>query len=100
MQRKKEIIDCLAEKTGMYKYQAKAFYEAFKELLVDELKEKGNMNLRGIGTFHLRDIEAYICGDPNKTGETWTIPAHTRISFTASSTLKRIFNSKGDEDSE
>lgn len=55
--RKFEWIDKLSKKTGLYKYQAKMFYEAYTEILIEELKENRHINLFGIGTFYLRDIE-------------------------------------------
>jgi nucleoid DNA-binding protein len=48
-----ELVGTLAEKAGITKAQAKQVLEAHAEMLIDELKQNGSVQLAGIGKLKL-----------------------------------------------
>lgn len=85
-----ELISALAEKTGTTKVQAKAFLDAHAELVTDELKASGSVNLPGIGKLKLGE-RAERQGRNPSTGETITIKAAKTVKFSGGKSFKDSF---------
>lgn len=86
-----ELIAALAEKTGTTKAQARAFLDAHSEMIVDELKSTGSVQLAGIGKLKMGE-RAERQGRNPATGETITIKAAKTVKFSGGKTFKDSFN--------
>jgi len=85
-----ELVSALAEKTGTTKVQAKAFLDAHAELLVEELKASGSVQLAGIGKLKLGE-RAERQGRNPSTGEAITIKAAKTVKFSGGKGFKDSF---------
>ncbi len=58
------------------------------DLLVSALKKCGKVKVTGIGIFEIKITKKRIARNP-KTGEVIVVPAHKKLTFRASKTLKK-----------
>ncbi len=86
---KTELIDAMAQKTGLDKKQTKLFLENLTELVTSEIKKGGEVPLTGLGKFKVSDRKARIGHNP-QTGEKIQIAAKKAVKFTVAKTLKDI----------
>ncbi len=86
-----ELTSALAEKTGVTKVQAKAFLDAHAQLLIDELKSTGSVQLAGIGKLKA-GMRAERQGRNPATGEAITIKAAKTVKFSGGKSFKDSFN--------
>ena len=87
-----ELTGALAERTGTTKVQAKAFLEAHAQLLIEELKQSGSVQLAGIGKLKMGE-RAERQGRNPATGEAMTIKAAKTVKFSGGKSFKDNFNS-------
>ncbi len=85
-----ELIGALAEKAGITKAQAKQVLEAHAEMLIDELKQNGSVQLAGIGKLKLGQ-RAERQGRNPATGEAITIKASKTVKFSGGKRFKDSF---------
>lgn len=85
-----ELVSALAEKTGLSKAQIKEVLDAHAELLVDELKTNGSVQLPGIGKLKLGDRPEREGRNP-ATGEPMTIKASKTVKFSGGKKFKESF---------
>lgn len=85
-----ELVNALAETTGISKAKAKEVLDAHAELLINELKENGSVQLAGIGKLKLGE-RAERQGRNPSTGEAITIKASKTVKFSGSKRLKDSF---------
>lgn len=88
---KTEFVEKVAENAGLTKVQAEAAVNAFVDTLTDVLKSGDKINLKGFGTFEVRERGERTGRNP-QTGETMTIAASKSPAFKASSSLKKLVN--------
>ena len=88
---KSELVVALAEKTEMTKKSAETSLNALVEIITDELKNGGKIQLVGFGTFETRERAAREGRNP-RTKEPITIPASTVPVFKAGKELKEKVN--------
>lgn len=86
-----ELVSALAEKTGVTKVQAKTFLDAHAEMLIEELKQSGSVQLAGIGKLKMGE-RAERQGRNPSTGETITIKAAKTVKFSGGKAFKDSFN--------
>ncbi len=86
-----ELVGALAEKTGITKVQAKQVLDAHAEMLIDELRQNGSVQLAGIGKLKLGD-RAERQGRNPATGEAITIKASKTVKFSGGKRFKDSFN--------
>ena len=97
---KTELIDMVAEKTGLTKKDTEKTINSSIETIMNYLAEEAqkkednrdNVQLIGFGTFETKD-RAQRKGRNPQTGETITIPARTAPVFRAGKTFKDKVNS-------
>lgn len=82
-----ELVNLLAERTGLSKVQAKSFLDAHSELLLEELKSTGSVQLAGVGKLKIGE-RAERQGRNPATGEAITIPASKTVKFSAGKKFK------------
>ena len=88
---KTQVVDAVAQKSGLNKREAEAAVNAMTAVIADELKAGNKVQLIGFGTFEVK-ARAERNGRNPKTGETITIAASKTPSFSAGKALKDAIN--------
>jgi nucleoid DNA-binding protein len=86
-----ELIDALAQRTNAEKKDAKAFLEALTGLIEDEIRNGGEVPMKGLGKFKVQHRKARVGRNP-LTGESIQIPAKTVVKFSVAKSLKDLIN--------
>ena len=89
--KKTEIIEALAEKTGLTKADVARVYEGTFELFKEELGKGNDVAVSGFGTFKVSERAAREGRNP-QTGETMEIKASKTPKFKAGKALKDMMN--------
>lgn len=88
---KTDLVNYMAEETGMTKADATRALEAMLNGIVKGLKNEKKVALTGFMTFTAKEKEAATRRNP-RTGEPVETPAHTAVTFKAGSKLKEALN--------
>ncbi len=88
---KTDLVNYMAEETGMTKADATRALEAMLNGVVTGLKKEKKVALTGFMTFTAKDKEAATRRNP-RTGEPVETPAHVAVTFKAGSKLKDALN--------
>lgn len=88
---KSELIDAIAEKTGLSKVDASKALSATLESVTDALKAGEKVALIGFGTFSV-SLRAARSGKNPQTGEAIATPASKAAKFKAGQKLKDAVN--------
>ena len=88
---KTELIAAMAEKAELSKKDSEAALKAFIDVVTDELKNDGKVQLVGFGTFEVSERAAREGRNP-KTGESMKIEACKTPKFKAGKALKDLVN--------
>ena len=84
---KTELVDAMAKASGLSKKDSEAALKAFIEVVSDELKKDGKVQLVGFGTFEVAQRAARTGKNP-QTGAEVQIPASKAPKFKAGKALK------------
>ncbi len=90
---KAELVNAIAEETGLTKKDSEAALKAFTNIVSKELKKGGTVQLIGFGTFDVGKRAARVGRNP-KTGEELKIKAAKTPKFKAGKALKDLVNKK------
>ena len=82
-----EIVNSLADKTGMKKTEVKSFFDALSGLAAGEVKTNGEFTLPGFGKLVKATRKAREGRNP-ATGATIQIPAKTTVKFRVGKAMK------------
>ena len=88
---KTDLVNVICAETEAQKKTVEAVVNSAFEAITNALKEGDKVQLIGFGTFEVKDVAAREGRNP-KTGETITIEASKKPSFTASKALKDLVN--------
>ena len=88
---KTQLIDVVAKTANLKKKDAELAVTAALDAITAALKAGDKVQLIGFGTFEVKEVAAREGRNP-KTGETITIPAGKKPSFSASKALKDAVN--------
>ena len=88
---KTELVAAVAEQAQISKKDAEAALKAFTDVVAEELKANGKVQLVGFGTFEVSERAAREGRNP-QTGETMTIAASKAPKFKAGKALKDMIN--------
>ena len=88
---KTELIAAMAEQAQISKKDAEAALKAFTDVVANELKANGKVQLVGFGTFEVAERAAREGRNP-QTGETMQIAAAKAPKFKAGKALKDEVN--------
>ena len=86
-----ELVAAIAEQTELSKKDAEKALKAFIDVVTDELKKGGKVQLVGFGTFEISERAAREGRNP-LTGATMSIPASKAPKFKAGKALKDAVN--------
>ena len=88
---KANIIDAIAEKTGLTKKDSEAALKATLDAFQAAFKKGEKVQLIGFGTFEVKERAARQGRNP-QTGAAIEIPASKSVSFSAGKALKDAIN--------
>jgi DNA-binding protein HU-beta len=88
---KTELIAAVAEQAGISKKDAEKALKAFTDVVAEELKNDGKVQLVGFGTFEVSNRASREGRNP-ATNEIITIPASKSPKFKAGKALKDMLN--------
>ncbi|MCQ6307099.1 HU family DNA-binding protein [Bacillus cereus] len=88
---KTELIQKVAQKTGLKRPQASLAVDTLLESIQQALQNGENVQLIGFGSFEVRERAAREGRNPS-TGESLTIPAKKAPAFKAGKQLKEAVN--------
>lgn len=86
-----ELVNYIAEETGLTKADAKRALDAMQQGVVKGLKDSGKVTLTGFVTFTAKHKAATTARNP-KTGATVPVAARTAVTIKAGSKLKEALN--------
>lgn len=84
---KSELIEKLAEKSGINSLQSEEVVNLIYRLMKDTMMEGGRIEIRGFGSFVVKDYESYQGRNP-KTGEKIAVPPKKLPFFKVGKELK------------
>ena len=88
---KTELVAAIAEQAGVSKKDAEKTLKAFTDVVADELKKGGKVQLVGFGTFEVSERAAREGRNP-QTGKAMKIKASKAPKFKAGKALKDMLN--------
>ncbi len=88
---KTELVAAMAEQADLSKKDAEQALKAFTDVVTEELKKGGKVQLVGFGTFEVAERAAREGRNP-QTGKTMDIPASKAPKFKAGKALKDMLN--------
>ena len=86
---KKDIIDIVAERTGLKRNFTSTVIECILEEFIEKLAKEKRIEIRNFGVFKVKDTPARIGRNP-KTREVAEVPARKIIQFKAGKTMKEL----------
>ncbi len=86
---KADIFELVAEKTGFTNKDIKLILERFLEEVKNSLVEGNHIEIRGFGTFKVKNHKARKARNP-KTGQEVVVPARKKAAFKVSRELNRV----------
>ena len=93
---KSDLIDRVAIRTNLTKFQTKLVVNSFINTITESLSEGTDIEIRGFGSFRIRERNARIGMNP-KSGQRISIPAKKVPYFTAGKGLKLIVDKNTNE---
>lgn len=88
---KKDIVDAIADRTGLTQVDTKVIVECFLDSIAKSLRDGKNIEIRGFGRFKVKEKKAREARNP-RTGEMVHIEAGFKPVFEASKELKAVLN--------
>lgn len=88
---KTELVAAMAEQAGVSRKDAEKTLKAFTDVVADELKKGGKVQLVGFGTFEVSERAAREGRNP-QTGKAMKIKASKAPKFKAGKALKDMLN--------
>ena len=88
---KTELVAAMADAAGLSKKDAEKALKAFTDVVAEELKKDGKVQLVGFGNFEVSERPAREGRNP-RTGETMTIAASKTPKFKPGKALKDEIN--------
>ncbi|ADU50228.1 bacterial nucleoid protein Hbs [Thermaerobacter marianensis DSM 12885] len=86
---KPELVNAIAEKTGLNRKDSEKAVNAFVESISEALAKGEKVSLVGFGTFEVRTRQARTGRNP-RTGQTLTIPAAKVPAFKPGKQLREV----------
>ena len=90
---KTELVEAMAAETNLSKKDVEKVLKSFVDVVSNEMKKGGKVQLVGFGTFEVSERAAREGRNP-QTGETMEIRASRAPKFKAGKALKDIVNEK------
>ncbi|MCE5272810.1 integration host factor subunit beta [bacterium] len=88
---KAEIVELIAEKTGFTIKETKIVVDQFLEEVKKLLAEDNHLEIRGFGTFRVKNYRSRKARNP-KTNDEVEVPARRKALFKVSKDLNKLLN--------
>ena len=88
---KKELIDSIAEKTGITQSRVKPIVQNFLDEIVSQLAKGNRMEFRDFGVFEVKEQAPRVAQNP-KTLEPVEVPAKRKVKFKMGRTMREGMN--------
>jgi DNA-binding protein HU-beta len=85
---KAQLVNKLAEASGLTKKQADELLNALIDNVIKTVKKGESLKIPGLGVFRLRKMKARMGRNP-QTGEPIKIPARKKVGFTVAKSFKQ-----------
>lgn len=82
------LAQTIADKVGVSKKEAEAMVEAFVDIVIDTLKQNGEVSIAGFGAFSAKTRAGRVGVNPQRPTEKIQIPPVTVPKFKAGKSLK------------
>ena len=92
---KRDVVERIAEKTGLKKTDVKATLQEFLDEIIADLGEGNRLEFRDFGVFEVRERKARTAQNP-KTLEPVTVPAKFAVKFKPGRRMKEALDGIGD----
>ena len=92
MSRPELIKELKAKHPQLNKLQLEKIIDIFFKSIENALKEKRSVELRGFGTFFVKEIKEKFSARNPKTGELIYVPKKNKVRFRASKKFKQFLN--------
>jgi integration host factor subunit beta len=89
---KADLVEEVARAVGLTKKQAEAVVDSVFEGIIDSLRAGQKIELRGFGSFKLRQRGARVARNPKKSGVKVMVPPKTVPYFKPGKKLKELIN--------
>lgn len=89
MMKTTEVVNAMAEITGGTKKDAKAHFDAFKEVIVGAVTRGEDVELKGLASFVSKEVAQGTARNP-QTGEEIVVPAHRKASAKLAKSLRKF----------
>ena len=86
-----DLIAELAKRTSLTRVQVLDVYQAYRDLMVEQLTQEGNFPIHHIGRLRVKQRVERLGRNP-RTGEPITIPARQVVTFKASKGMTEHLN--------
>lgn len=90
--KKADLINKVAENTGVSKKQTEEVVNEFMEVIKEALKEGEEVKLVGFGNFEIKEQGERVARDPRDPNKVINIPAKKVVKFKISKKLKNILD--------
>jgi integration host factor subunit beta len=90
---KKELVDKIAEKTGVTQSTVKTIVQQFLDEITSEVAKSNRLEFRDFGIFEVKERAARISQNP-KTMEPVEVPAKRTVKFKMGRLMREGMNSK------
>ena len=90
---KAELVDHMAQRTGLSKKQVEDVLDLFQSTVIEQLKQGKEITLTGFGSFLAKRREARMGVNPQNPTQKIQIPAVTVAKFKAGKNLKEALKS-------
>jgi integration host factor subunit beta len=90
---KKELVDEIAEKTGVMQSTVKPIVQQFLDEITSELAKDNRLEFRDFGVFEVKEQAARTAKNP-KTLEPVEVPAKRKVKFKMGRAMREGMNSK------
>ena len=91
---KKELIDSIAEKTGIPQSRVKPIVQQFLDEITSELAKSNRLEFRDFGILEVKERAARMAQNP-KTMEPVEVPAKRKVKFKMGRIMREGMNEKG-----
>lgn len=88
---KRELVDIIASKTDLKKYQIREVIQLALDTITNQLARKKRIEFRNFGTFEVKRMKSRPGRNP-KTGKPYKIPARNIVRFKAGKKLFKKVN--------
>ncbi|MBN1441922.1 MAG: integration host factor subunit beta [Planctomycetes bacterium] len=93
---KRELVQRIAEKTGVQQISAKEVIQSFLDEIINELAKGNRLEFRDFGVFEPKSKAERVARNP-RTGEKVKVPEKTTVKFKVGRLMKKKIQREGDD---